>query len=96
MSRSNAEEAAAAPEQGTPLGEMKRGAFDAMSEEEQAFLQALAAELIGMLECCELALATKYAAQMFDIDEGLAFWSLLPAKVRTAIKRGKDGTQAGQ
>ena len=61
------------------------------SEEEEAFLQALAVELIGMLEACERDMSDKFDAQLFDLDEGNACWSLLPAKVRTAIKRGKDG-----
>ncbi len=58
-------------------------------EEEQAFLQSLAAELIEMLEATEKAMSAKYNGQNFDIEEALALWELLPAKVRTAIKRGK-------
>lgn len=89
MSRSNGQEVATAPDPvGTPLGDLKRDAFSAMSEEEQAFLQSLANELIGMLESVEREMAKKYADQLFDTEEGLAIWSLLPAKVRTAIKRG--------
>lgn len=61
-----------------------------MSEEEQAFLRKLAAEFIDSLEDTERALAAKYDAQMFDVDEGLAMWDLLPAKVKTAIKRGRE------
>lgn len=88
MSRSNGEAAYAPDPVGTPLGDLKRGAFEAMSEEEQEFLKALAVELIEMLENAERAMAKKYADQLFDTEEGLAFWSLLPSKVRTAIKRG--------
>lgn len=62
--------------------------FLAQSEEEQAFLLALAGEFIQQLEDCERAMAQKFAAQHFDLEEGNALWSLLPAKVRTAIKRG--------
>ena len=76
------------PERDTPLGEMKREAFDSMSEEEQEFLTTLAGELITALEDCERALTAKVTAQLFDHEEYLALWSLLPAKVRTAIKRG--------
>ncbi len=66
--------------------------FLAMNEEEQEFLKNLAAEFIGSLEDCEKSLAKRYAEQRFDVDEGLAFWSLLPSKVRTAIKRGNACT----
>jgi hypothetical protein len=60
----------------------------AMSEEEQVFLSALCEELTTMLEDAERAMAEKFDAQMFDVDEASALWSLLPSKVRTAIKRG--------
>ena len=59
------------------------------SEEEQEFLQTVAIELIQQLEQCEKAMADKFDQQLFDLEEGNACWSLLPAKVRTAIKRGK-------
>jgi hypothetical protein len=90
MSRSNGQESVAPDPVGTPLGDLKRDAFEAASEEEQAFLLNLAAEFIEMLESVESAMAAKYAAQLFDIEEGLAFWSLLPSKVRTALKRGRN------
>jgi len=59
------------------------------SEEEQAFLESFAIELIQQLDQCEKAMAAKFDGQLFDLEEGNACWSLLPAKVRTAIKRGK-------
>lgn len=62
---------------------------DHFSEEEQQFLNLIALELIEQLEQCERAMALKFDAQLFDLEEGNACWSLLPAKVRTAIKRGK-------
>lgn len=64
--------------------------FLAESEEEQAFLRSLADEFVEMLEGTEKAMAAKFDAQMFDLDEGNALWALLPAKVRTAIRRGKE------
>lgn len=64
--------------------------FLAMSEEEQAFLLELANEMIGTLEDAERALVKKLDAQMFDTEEHVAFWGLLPAKVRTAISRGRE------
>lgn len=59
------------------------------SEEEQEFLTGVAVDLIQMLEVTERAMAKKFDEQLFDLEEGNACWSLLPAKVRTAIKRGK-------
>lgn len=88
VSRSDGASAFSPDPVGTPLGDMKREAFNAMGEEEQEFLEALAKELIEMLESAERAMAKKYADQLFDTEEGLALWGLLPAKVRTAIKRG--------
>jgi len=64
------------------------------SEEEQEFLGNLAIEMVAMLEDTERALAKKYDEQLFDVDEGLAMWDLLPAKVKTAIKRGREGPKA--
>lgn len=59
-----------------------------INEEEQEFLERVAQELIDILEDAEKALAKKIDEQRMDQDEYLALWSLLPAKVRTAIKRG--------
>lgn len=59
-------------------------------EEQEAFLRSLANELIDMLESTEKAMAAKFNGQFFDLDEGNDLWSLLPPKVRTAIKRGGE------
>lgn len=64
--------------------------FLAESEEEQAFLVSLADDLLQTLVTTEKAMAEKFDSQMFDLDEGNALWSLLPAKVRTAINRGRE------
>lgn len=64
--------------------------FLAESEEEQQFLQGLADGLIDTLETTERGMAKFFDDQMFDLDEGNALWSLLPAKVRTAIRRGRE------
>jgi hypothetical protein len=61
--------------------------FLAMSEEEQAFLQEIATNLLTTLEEAERAVARSLAAQNLDQEEQLALWALLPAKVKTAIKR---------
>lgn len=60
------------------------------NDEEHKFLRSLANDLIDMLEATERAMAEKFNGQMFDLDEGNELWSLLPAKVRTAIKRGGE------
>lgn len=66
--------------------------FLEQSDEEQVFLRSLADELIAQLEDCEKAMAKTFDDQMMDLDEGNALWALLPAKVRTAIRRGRSGT----
>lgn len=62
-------------------------------EEEFAFLQSVATDLLEMLEDAEKAIAKRYHDQLMDMDEALGLWELLPAKVRTAIKRGDEGPQ---
>ena len=61
--------------------------FLSMSEEERAFLQGVAAELVKTLEDAERAVAQKLDEQRLDQDEHLALWELLPSRVKTAIKR---------
>lgn len=59
-----------------------------VSEEESAFLAELAKEMVQMLEGVERGLTAKY--DTLDSEEGLSLWGLLPAKVKTAIKRGRE------
>jgi hypothetical protein len=61
--------------------------FLSMSEEEQVFLRGIAEEIVGLLESAEAAMAARWAAVKLDQEEQLALWTILPARVRTAIKR---------
>lgn len=56
--------------------------------DEQEFLKGLAKTLIDMLDAAERALAERLSVERLEESEVLAVWSLLPPKVRTAIKRG--------
>lgn len=64
--------------------------FVVRNKEQETFLQDLANDLIDMLESTERAMNAKFNGQNFDLDEGNDLWSLLPAKVRTAIRRGGE------
>ena len=57
------------------------------TEEGRKVLAELAMEMIAVLEDAEKRLTQMIEGQHFDQDEYLALWSLLPSKVRTAIKR---------
>lgn len=57
-------------------------AFNAMSEEEQAFLRGIAEEVESMLRLARVYLDK----QILDNEETLALWALLPAWVRSALK----------
>ncbi len=58
------------------------------TEEGRKALAELAMEMIALLEETERGLCHMIATQHFDLEEELYLWSLLPSKVRTAIKRG--------
>lgn len=58
----------------------------AFPEGKQVELSALAEDLCDILTIAERTMASKVVGM--EMDEHLALWSLLPAKVRTAIKRG--------
>ncbi len=58
------------------------------TEEGRKALAELAMEMISVLEEAEKQLGNMVASQHFDLEEELYLWSLLPSKVRTAIKRG--------
>lgn len=61
--------------------------LESMSPEEQAFLRKHAENIIAL----PLEDTPAYVvAQKFDNDEKLALWSLLPPKVRSAIKAGSQ------
>lgn len=71
-------------------------ALEAMSPEEQTFLRDSAMEIIAMHEQ-GADIKAALGAMKLDNEEKLALWSLLPAPVRSALKRaptpGELGTQ---
>ena len=68
-----------------------QGAMDSISEEEQIYLKELAMELIDLCEKEEPKKAwVKLEAENLDAEQKIALWTLLPSKVRTALKKAKE------
>jgi hypothetical protein len=68
-----------------------QGAMDSISEEEQIYLKELAMELIDLCEKEEPKTAwVKLEAENLDAEQKIALWTLLPSKVRTALKKAKE------
>lgn len=61
--------------------------LSALPADEQEFIKGLAVTLIEMLDTAEKAIAERLSSERLEQEEMLAVWSLLPSKVRTAIKR---------
>lgn len=61
--------------------------LSALPVDEQEFIKDLAKGLIEMLDAAEKAIAERLSNERLEQEEMLAVWSLLPSKVRTAIKR---------
>jgi hypothetical protein len=68
-----------------------QGAMDNISEEEQIYLKELAMELIALCDGEEPKTAwVKLEAENLDAEQKIALWTLLPSKVRTALKKAKE------
>jgi hypothetical protein len=68
-----------------------QGAMDSITEEEQIYLKELAMELIALCEKEEPKTAwVKLEAENLDAEQKIALWTLLPSKVRTALKKAKE------
>lgn len=81
------------PEAETPVTKVKPtdGAWEAMGEEEQAFLLAIAAKIGEYFEAEDVAGALAYAhKQELTQEEQIALWTRLDSKTRSALKREKD------
>lgn len=62
--------------------------FEAMSEDEQKFLQTIAADVIALLdEGRDVEAHSHLEAQKLDNDEKTAIWSLFGSKQRSALKK---------
>ena len=66
------------------------GAMDTIPEDEQNYLRELAMELIALCEREEPKSAwVKLEAENLDSEQKVALWTLLPSKVRSALKNAK-------
>ena len=67
-----------------------QGAMDSIPEDEQNYLRELAMELIAICEKEEPKTAwVKLEAENLDSEQKIALWTLLPSKVRSALKVAK-------
>jgi len=64
------------------------GVWEAVGEEEQAFLLKIAAEAVAIMDSVDAEAAHDYiASQNLDADEKAALWSRLDSKTRSALKK---------
>ena len=67
-----------------------QGAMDNIPEDEQNYLRELAMELIAICEKEEPKTAwVKLEKENLDAEQKIALWTLLPSKVRSALKSAK-------
>lgn len=67
-----------------------QGAMDTIPEDEQNYLRELAMELIAACEQSDPKSAwVKLEAENLDSEQKVALWTLLPSKVRSALKVAK-------
>jgi hypothetical protein len=68
-----------------------QGAMDNIPQDEVQYLQELAMELIAMCEQSDPKLAwDKLESENLDDQQKIALWTLLPSKVRSALKKAKE------
>jgi hypothetical protein len=68
-----------------------QGAMDNIPQEELQYLQELAMELIAMCEQGDPKAAwVKLEGENLDDQQKIALWTLLPSKVRSALKKAKE------
>jgi hypothetical protein len=68
-----------------------QGAMDSLPEDEQIYLKELAMDLIALCDKEEPKTAwIKLEAENLDTEQKVALWTLLPSKVRSAIKKAKE------
>ena len=67
-----------------------QGAMDSIPEDEQNYLRELAVDLIPTCEQGEPKVAwIKLEKENLDAEQKIALWTLLPSKVRSALKNAK-------
>ena len=68
-----------------------QGAMDSLPEDEQIYLKELAMDLIALCDKEEPKTAwVKLESENLDAEQKVALWTLLPSKVRSAIKKAKE------
>jgi hypothetical protein len=68
-----------------------QGATDNIPQEELQYLQEMAVDLIAMCEQGDPRAAwVKLEGENLDSEQKVALWTLLPSKVRTALKKAKE------
>ena len=68
-----------------------QGAMDNIPQEEIQYLQEMAMELIAMCEQGDPKAAwDKLEGENLDSEQKIALWTLLPSKVRAALKKAKE------
>ena len=68
-----------------------QGAMDNIPQEEIQYLQEMAVELIAMCEQGDPKAAwDKLEGENLDDQQKIALWTLLPSKVRSALKKAKE------
>ena len=68
-----------------------QGAMDSIPEDEQNYLRELAMELIALCDGEEPKTAwVKLESENLDAEQKIALWTLLPSKVRSALKKAKE------
>ena len=77
-------------EKQAPIITPTQGAMDSIPEDEQNYLRELAMELIAICENEEPKMAwVKLEKENLDSEQKVALWTLLPSKVRSALKNAK-------
>jgi hypothetical protein len=68
-----------------------QGATDNIPQEELQYLQEMAVDLIAMCEQGDPKAAwVKLEGENLDAEQKIALWTLLPSKVRSALKKAKE------
>jgi hypothetical protein len=82
---------AAAPTKEQVIITPTQGAMDSLPEDEQIYLKELAMDLIALCDKEEPKTAwVKLESENLDAEQKVALWTLLPSKVRSAIKKAKE------
>ena len=77
-------------EKQAPIITPTQGAMESIPEDEQNYLRELAMELIAICENEEPKTAwVKLEKENLDSEQKVALWTLLPSKVRSALKNAK-------